>query len=82
MHVLGKQKVEVGQPLKGYVKFKVPGLYAEGLPDHGHFVQLTMFVEDERGKRHHISDLWGPPLRPDQELEGGIRKRIREIQRS
>jgi hypothetical protein len=54
--LLGKRKVELGQPLEGRVRFKVPGLYADGVPDSDHKVRLTLAVEDERGEWHVVID--------------------------
>lgn len=75
---LGKRKIEIGQPLEGVVRFRVPGLFSDEFPSKEHTTELSLGVQDERGTRHFIVNTWGPPPRPTRQLEHGMQERIRE----
>ena len=72
---LGKQVVKQGRPLEGYVRFKVPGMYADGFPEHGPWsIYITLGVDDDTGQRHFIPMQWGSPPRPSKRLKDGIHR--------
>jgi len=74
---LSEQVVKQGRPLEGYVRFKMPGMYAEGFPEHGPWsIYITLRVDDDTGHRHFIPMQWGAPPLPSKRLKTGIHRDI------
>ena len=72
---LGRDVVEEGNPLEGFVRFRVPGMYAQGFPSTSEWgIRVTLGVEDDFGTRHFLPALIGPPPLRSKRLPMGIYK--------